>query len=447
MQPAYQGIDSVYKSQADNKDIRDLLEQLVPKATAQMVQFSNQFKGATEQETCRKIFTYLKNNFRYVADGGEQVIKLPSALLKKKVGDCKSYSLFTAAILENLKIPYHFVYASYNSNPIPGHVYVTTNKGCIIDAVYGTFNKEKKPNYKYKKNMNVRYMAGINDSCDCDNPSMGKITLISKEKRDKAAADLKKARDKGIDAAKKAARAAEEAAKKIRDKATQGLKTVAFAPGRNLFLLLIKNNFDGIASKIALGSTTDMLTKWNQLGGDRTILSKTIKEGASKRARKFGLLSKLKKIVGNTKVNGIGEIPSKIEAGIISATTSAGTAIGGAPQGTAAGASLGKVIVELLPTLLSVLQNTPASDGEITTSDTGGTDIFDAGGGTSDDDKYGGGDTGGGGNVIYDKDGNILKLDPKGGGVLESKSGKNTMLYVGGALVLAAGIYFATKKK
>jgi LPXTG-motif cell wall-anchored protein len=51
-------------------------------------------------------------------------------------------------------------------------------------------------------------------------------------------------------------------------------------------------------------------------------------------------------------------------------------------------------------------------------------------------------------NIIYDKDGNILKLDPKGGGVLDTSSGKNnTMLYVGGAALLAAGIYFATKKK
>ena len=141
MKPKFEGIDSVYKSKADNKDIRDLLERLVPKAKAQMVEFSQQFKGRTETETCKKIFNYLKNNFTYLADGDEQIIKLPSALLAKKVGDCKSYSLFTSAILENLGIPYNFVYASYTTNPIPGHVYVTTENGCIIDAVYGIFKK------------------------------------------------------------------------------------------------------------------------------------------------------------------------------------------------------------------------------------------------------------------------------------------------------------------
>jgi ribosomal protein L17 len=89
MQPAYQGIDKVYKSKADNKDIRDLIESLVPTAKSQMANFSRQFKGGTEKQTCEKIFNYIKSNFTYVADGGQQIVKLPSALLKKKVGDCK----------------------------------------------------------------------------------------------------------------------------------------------------------------------------------------------------------------------------------------------------------------------------------------------------------------------------------------------------------------------
>ena len=166
-QPKFEGIDSVYKSKADNKDIRDLLEKLVPKAKGQMVEFSKRFKGSTDEQTCRNIFNYLMNHFTYLADGEEQIIKLPSALLKKKIGDCKSYSLFTASVLENLGIPYTIVYTSYNANPIPQHVYIITQKGCIIDAVYGKFNQEKPPTFKYKKNMNVRYMAGISGNCGC----------------------------------------------------------------------------------------------------------------------------------------------------------------------------------------------------------------------------------------------------------------------------------------
>jgi hypothetical protein len=363
MKPKFEGIDSVYKSKADNKDIRDLLERLVPKAKAQMVEFSQQFKGRTEQETCKKIFDYLKNNFTYVADGEEQIIKLPSALLAKKVGDCKSYSLFTSGILENLGIPYHFVYASYTTNPIPGHVYVTTDKGCIIDAVYGIFNQEKKPNYKYKKNMNVRYMAGI--CTDCVNPEA--VGLGNRAARKEKRQDRKEARQEKREDRKEARQEKRENKPKGRGK--QRVKTIGLAPGRNLFLLLVKNNLDGIASKMAQGDQTAFLNKWYELGGNRTTLAKNIKIGASKRERKLGFLNRIKKVVGNTKINGIGqaEIPESIKAGIVAACAAAGTAIAG-PKGTAAGTTMGTVVVELLPTLMSVLNRTPVGDDTITTT-------------------------------------------------------------------------------
>jgi hypothetical protein len=386
MKPRFEGIDSVYKSKADNKDIRDLLERLVPKAKAQMVEFSQQFKGRTEQETCKKIFDYLKNNFTYVADGEEQIIKLPSALLNKKVGDCKSYSLFTSGILENLGIPYHFVYASYTTNPIPGHVYVTTDKGCIIDAVYGIFNKEKKPNYKYKKNMNVRYMAGT--CTDCNNQKMG-ITLISKKKRDKFGNFVKETvKDVG-----------------------QGVKTVGLAPGRGLILLMIKNNLDGFASKLQSTDSTAFANKWKDLGGNRTELTEAIKKGAAKPEKRFGLLPKIKKILGS-RINGIGqmEIPNEVKAAIIGACTAAGTAIAG-PKGSVAGGIAGTVVVALLPTLINVLKRTPD-----TASDT----IVSPG-----------------------------ELPESGGeGTTPSGSGMNlnTILPIV-AVVAAGGIYLATRKK
>jgi hypothetical protein len=37
-----------------------------------------------------------------------------------------------------------------------------TNSGCIIDAVYGKFNAEKKATFKKYKNMNISYIAGMN---------------------------------------------------------------------------------------------------------------------------------------------------------------------------------------------------------------------------------------------------------------------------------------------
>jgi hypothetical protein len=336
-QPAFRGIDVVYKSQADNKDIRDLLVNLVPQAKAQMVEFSKSFRGRNSKETCKKIFDYIKSNFTYVADGGEQIIKLPSALLKKRVGDCKSYSLFTASILENLKIPYKFVYTSYNSNPIPQHVYVITEDGCIIDAVYGIFNKEKKPTYRYTQDMNVRYMAGIG-CADCNN-QMGKITLINKDKRQQFKTYAKeKTQDIGA-----------------------GFKTAAFVGGRLVFLGLVKGNYDGFATKLQKVDTNKMKSNWEKVGGDYAALTKAIKEGASKPAKKLGLLGRLKSIFKKKGVNGIGSMSDgEIQAAIVTAATAVGSLIPAA--GTAAGASVGAVLAALYPTVVEMVRQTPASE-------------------------------------------------------------------------------------
>jgi hypothetical protein len=338
--PSFQGIDVTYRSQADNKDIRDLLVKLVPKAKAQMVEFSKQFKGRTNKETCKKIFDYIKNNFTYVADGGEQVIKLPSALLKKRVGDCKSYSLFTASILENLKIPYKFVYTSYNNNPIPAHVYVVTEDGCIIDAVYGIFNAEKKPTYRYTQDMNVRYMAGIGADCTSCSKGVGKVTIISKDKRQQI--------------------------KTTANVAANKFKSVAFVGGRQVLLGLIKGNYDGIATKMQKVDTNKLKNDWTRVGGDYSALTNAIKEGASKPAKKLGLLGKLKSLLKKRGIQGIGATDvGAIQAAIVAVATAVGSAIPIPAGGTAAGASVGAVLAELYPTILDVVKQTPASEEEV----------------------------------------------------------------------------------
>ena len=344
MQPEFEGIDAVYKAKADNKDIRDLLVKLVPKAKSQMKTFAQKFKGRTPQETCKNIFDYLKNNFTYVADGNEQIIKLPSALLRKKVGDCKSFSLFTSSILENLKIPYKFVYTSYSANPIPQHVYVVTENGCIIDAVYGIFNEEKKPTYKYIQDMNVRYMAGIGCSCDS---GMGKVTIISKDKRQAAAASVKKAT---------------QSTGKFVVKA-------GLSGGRTLVLAMVKNNLDGFASKMQKIDINVLKKDWEKAGGKFSNLQDAIKVGASKPAKRLGLLGKLQKLVkAKGGINGIGTISQgDIQAAIVTASTAIGGAI--VPTGgEAAGASVGATLAAMYPTIAGMLKQTPATEPDTTTT-------------------------------------------------------------------------------
>jgi len=170
--PTFEGINSTYKMEADNADIRKAIVNAVPKATEQTKEMAASFSGANDQETCKKIFDFLKNQIQYKADGADQIIRYPSALLKTKTGDCKSYSLLTAAILNNLEIPCRFVLQSFNEDPTPSHIYVETLSGVKCDAVWGRFNSEKPSTFKYYIPMNVKYMAGISGvkpmgNCGC----------------------------------------------------------------------------------------------------------------------------------------------------------------------------------------------------------------------------------------------------------------------------------------
>jgi hypothetical protein len=153
---------TVVKRNASNMDLQRAIEAAIPTAVAQMKQRANEFKGKTEAETCKKIFDYLKNQITYKADGAEQQVRVPSGLIRTRQGDCKSYSVFTSAVLTNLGIPHKLVYASYDpQDSTPTHIYVITNKGCIIDAVYGKFNAEKKASNKKYKDMNISYISGV----------------------------------------------------------------------------------------------------------------------------------------------------------------------------------------------------------------------------------------------------------------------------------------------
>lgn len=151
-----------YKQNASNEQLQSALEKALPGAVAQTKEISKQFKGATDTDTCRKIFDFLCKKVKYDKDGFTQKIKYPSALLREGRGDCKSYSLFTAAILKNLNIPFRWTYASYTPGVnTPGHVYITTDSGCIVDCVWGKFNSEKKPYNKFYKSMNIDRRAHV----------------------------------------------------------------------------------------------------------------------------------------------------------------------------------------------------------------------------------------------------------------------------------------------
>jgi len=170
-----------------NSDIITTIHNNVPAATKQMKEVAQTFNKGNEMETARAIWNFLKKEIKYVKDpDGYQNIKLPGRFVATGSGDCKSYSLFTASILENLNIPYSFRYTSYGINPTPQHVYIVTDSGIIIDGVWNKFNSEKAYTSKKDYKMKIQTLSGIgcNDENICSpfNRSL-KSTVMARRKK------------------------------------------------------------------------------------------------------------------------------------------------------------------------------------------------------------------------------------------------------------------------
>ena len=355
--PAFQNRISSVKQDADNSDIRNALESAVPMAVKQTKALAPSFKGKSEKETCKKIHDFLMR-LGYKADGSSQNIKLPSALLKTKIADCKSYSLFTSAILTNLGIKHSLVYASYDPNqPIPAHVYVVTDNGCIIDAVWtkagGKYGTEKKPNFKYIRPMEVNYLAGVGSYRGIGETTAQRLLREAKEKAARLAA---------------------------------GVKNIGLSVPRQIILGMYSLNIDGLASK-AQNSKAALESSWKKIGGDPAALFAAIRDGASKPVKKLGFLDKLRtkiqELVAKKGVrlsgygNGMcgvaeaeaakklltdgGEVSKQYQAALGVLGTSLGAAIGsvipalGTAVGGAAGAGIATILYEQTPVFVDII--------------------------------------------------------------------------------------------
>jgi hypothetical protein len=232
---------------ATNFQLQRAIEAALPAAVAQTKDLAKNFKGSTEKKSCEKIFNFLMSNIQYKVDGDNQKIKLPSAFMREKSGDCKSYSLFTGAILTNLKIPFNFTYASYKpTDKTPEHIYVTTKSGCIIDAVYGKFNVEKKPSYKYQKPMNISYISGIKNMRS--EKSSKKVNNYSR------IGNVFSQTNPSLSGFQGLGRTGVDWANAVGLNLSAGQKTeyyaknISLAPARGLLTMFIRNNGGGIAS-------------------------------------------------------------------------------------------------------------------------------------------------------------------------------------------------------
>lgn len=340
------------KRNASNKQLQTAIEDALPVAAKQPVTkaLAKKLRGANDLETSRNIFNWVVTNIRYKKDGSNQIVRLPSGILRTREGDCKSMSLLVAALLVNNGIVPKFVYTSYKDNdPTPSHIYVETKSGIILDPVWKRFNSEKTPKFKFKKIMDISYLSGLDGSC-AGLGAAGKGKAKVKKFVKKAGATVKK----GVTAVKK------------------GAKKVGLSAGRSLFLLLVKNNIDGIATRLNTGNREKQINMWKKAGGDGKVFGEAIRKGASKPAKKMGFLQKLKGLSTKKKLSGfggIGETPDKATQGkIIALATSLGATMGtavpaaGSAAGSAGGASLGAVIIAILPVIQEVVAKVPAAE-------------------------------------------------------------------------------------
>jgi hypothetical protein len=244
-------------SNGSNSDIITVLHSNIQRATDQVKEIAPSFKGRNDLETCRNIFDFLKNNITYSADQNSQDIKLPGRFVGVGVGDCKSYSLFTVAILNALNIPAALKYVSYDiANSTPQHVYVVANpdtKPIVIDAVnHLPFNNEKPYKHQQIYKMRIRTISGTPRQ-----PVNGWVDDLANKFKN--------------------------AGQEVIDKA----KTVAFAPARGAYLLLLNINafgFSSYLSKLLDKNPEKLKEKWNSLGGNFTELKNAINNGRNKKA-------------------------------------------------------------------------------------------------------------------------------------------------------------------
>ena len=280
-----------------NGDIISILEKNYPSALNQVSEIAKEFKGETLKDSAFKVWSYLKDNIQYKADGSiHQKILLPKRLVADKIGDCKSYSLFAASMLGAMGYRVGFCYASYSSNPTPSHVYVIAEdkKGnrVLVDGVWHSFNSEKSFNHKKIHWMRISTLSGVGELNDLPTEKIIERIKVWRGRIDNYApgsSERQQIRKRLSDlvAIYKDRTGTEIGKTKGKGKVGKGIKKVALSPGRNAFLTLIKLNARGVATRIAnalIKNPSGVENMWvKKLGGNISALKKAVEKGKDKK--------------------------------------------------------------------------------------------------------------------------------------------------------------------
>lgn len=407
----------LFKTAVNNAKTHDIIYSLciaAPAAINQAKQFNLPevigLTGANLQNDAILTGKWIRANVKYKIDSFDnQNIQLPSALLKSNVGDCKSISLLFLAIMEAAGYNGGFRFAAYRGKNFT-HVYnffENKNKLYTFDACIKDLKEHK--TYTNIKDMKVNYLAGT--------PMLIEETSIN---RQPTARELMQD-DRVLSINGIGRRKLFPKLPKFIVKAKGAVKTVGMAPARGSFLVLLNQNYKGLATKLdqALAKNPKKVSEfWLKLGGDTDKLKKAINKGKTKKAKGIFGISQ-----GETGAEGGGGLNFK-------------------EIGEAAGAASGiiGVVLKLLKSLgigkkdeKDPLADDAAPDGKVHPDLEPGQDFFANDPATPEAQKYA--ESGG------ESKPKSLQADANYG------SFKPSPLLIGGAAAALIGIYLLTKKK
>jgi len=295
---------------ADNDEIIRQITDALPLAIEQTREAAKYFKGKDVETTARNIYRYLRQDIKYKADIGKQIIKLPKALIREREGDCKSYALFSMAVCRNLGLKCAFRYTGYNEeSKVPSHVYTVVFNGkqqIPIDGVLPIFGEDKghfindiEPDTMDVETITGRAPKGFPGTQKewtvlKLNPTgkhrptvlMAQIAILDKYGILEADGINGKFWNKVKKTVKKIGTAISDTAKKA-VKVLAKLNPV-FVVGRLAFLGLLKANYQGMASKMAEvwwkhpDKKREISKKWEGMGGSLGALEAAFNNGKSK---------------------------------------------------------------------------------------------------------------------------------------------------------------------
>jgi hypothetical protein len=277
----YQGVKiPASKPNADTRDIINALARILPAATKQAEQFTFLRKTGDPINDALTVGRYVQNNFTYIKDGLlEQNIKTPGAMLATKTGDCKSFALFIAAVLSAWKYKNGLRFAGYNGSGQPTHVYnfILTNENKMFTFDACLPGLQESPNATLLEDMQVNHIAGV--------PVLNEIStgIYGRAERQARRQERRENRQERRQERRENRQERREQRREEGRGVFQNVKKIGLAPGRGAFLLILKANFRGLASRLAKAPAEKLAGFWGKLGGDKDKLMSAINDGKNKK--------------------------------------------------------------------------------------------------------------------------------------------------------------------